>query len=316
MGIYKLRAYEKQAIWGGTKLNKEYGKKGYEEIAETWELSAISGKESRVDGGEYDGKTLDQLLDELGREETLGTRASAKTEVPLLIKFIDAAAPLSVQVHPDAKTAKLIGGGAASKTEMWVICEAEPDAFLYFGLTHDMSREEFSETLKNGTLTEHLNKVPVKKGDVFFIPSGTIHAIGAGITICEIQQTSDTTYRLYDHGRTDKDGRPRQLHISEGTLSASLKALGSFYEIPKELDDGGELLYSCEFFTVYRRYGDRAFFVDKDSFSALTVIEGEGSVSSGCSELAVHRGDTVFIPAKSGEIHLRGSGLVCIDSRL
>lgn len=316
MGIYKLKAYEKQAIWGGTKLNKEYGKKGYDEIAETWELSAIEGKESRVDGGKYDGMTLDQLLDTLGRARALGLRAPTEQKVPLLIKFIDAAAPLSVQVHPDAATAKQIGGDAASKTEMWVICEASPEAFLYFGLKHDMSREEFSAILENGTLTEHLNRVPVKKGDVFFIPSGTVHAIGAGITICEIQQTSDTTYRLYDHGRTDKDGRPRQLHIKEGTLSASLKALNSFYELPQTLDDGGEKLFSCEFFTVYRRYGEQAFRVDQDSFSALTVIEGKGRVQCDDQVTDVRKGDTLFLPANSGEIRLEGEALVCIDSRM
>lgn len=315
MGLYKLCPYVKQAIWGGKKLYTEYGKRGFEEIAETWELSAFAGKESVVDGGEYDGFTVTKLIEALGGRAAIGKRAPDDGSLPLLIKFIDSASPLSIQVHPDAETAAKIGGDAASKTEMWVICEADEGAYLYFGLSRDMTAEDFADSIRGGTLTDNLNRVPVKAGDVFFIPSGTIHAIGAGITICEIQETSDTTYRLYDYGRVDKDGNPRELHIEKGTMASRLSALTKFHEEPVALPDGGETLVSCPLFTVCRRFGGNVFTVDEGSFSALTVISGEGTLVSGGETLNVRKGDTVFIPAGSGAVSV-GGNIVAIDSRI
>lgn len=316
MGMYKLKSYEKQAIWGGKKLNTEYGKKSFEEIAESWELSGFIGKESAISEGDYKGLTMNELINMLGSEQLLGTKAPKDGTLPILIKLIDSAAPLSIQVHPDAVAAKELGDGAASKTEAWVICESEEDAYLYFGLNKDMTEQELSDVLEKGTLTEYLNRVQVKKGDVFFIPSGTIHAIGAGITICEIQQTSDTTYRLYDYGRIDKDGKPRQLHIKEGTRAANLTALTSFHSDLVALSDGGEFICGCEFFNVYRRYGGNSFEVDNTSFSALTFISGSGTISNGSERLLVNKGDTVLVSAGSGEIKLDGNSLICIDTRL
>ena len=315
MEIYKLSPFVKQAIWGGKRLHAEYGKQGFEEIAETWELSGIEGKESRVIGGSSDGMNVCELISALGGKNALGEKAKKDEALPLLIKFIDSASPLSIQVHPDAKVACEIGGGAASKTEMWVICEAEPDAFLYFGMNRTLTKEEFEKVLMEGRLPEYLNRVPVKCGDVFFIPSGTIHAIGAGITICEIQETSDTTYRLYDYGRLDKDGNPRQLQIEESVRAADLTALNEFYQKPELLPDGGEKLLSCEFFTVYRRYGGNSFRVEADSFSAVTVTDGEGLLTCGDFSLSVRKGDTVFIPANSGCIRIEGA-ITLIDSRM
>ncbi|MBQ9117344.1 MAG: mannose-6-phosphate isomerase, partial [Clostridia bacterium] len=163
MGMYKLTPYVKQAIWGGKKLYAEYGKRGFEEIAETWELSGFSGKESVVSGGEFDGKTVTQLISELGGRKALGERAPEDGSLPLLIKFIDSASPLSIQVHPDAETAEKIGGDAASKTEMWFICEEDEGDYLYFGVNKDLTKAEFEEILKAGTLTVYLNRGPVKK---------------------------------------------------------------------------------------------------------------------------------------------------------
>ena len=315
MGLFKLTPYVKQAIWGGKKLFTEYGKCGFEEIAETWELSAFAGKESAVVGGEFDGYTVTELIAKLGGRSAIGTRSPEDGAMPLLIKLIDSASPLSIQVHPDAETAAKIGGGAASKTEMWIICEADEGAFLYFGLKEDTSPQDFADSIRDGSITERLNRVPVKAGDVFFIPSGTIHAIGAGITICEIQETSDTTYRLYDFGRLDKDGNPRELHVEQGTMAADLHALRDVYQIPVSLPDGGELLLSCDLFNVYRRFGGKAFTVDTDSFSAVTVVSGSGKLVNCDTELAVSKGDTVFIPAGSGEVAVCGD-IVAIDSRL
>ena len=315
MGLYKLTPYVKQAIWGGRKLYNEYGKRGFDEIAETWELSAFEGKESTVVGGQYDGLTVTELIKALGGKCAIGTKAPEDGSFPLLIKFIDSASPLSIQVHPDAETAAKIGGDAASKTEMWVICEAEEGAYLYFGMKEDTSPEDFAAAIRDGSITDKLNRVTVKAGDVFFIPSGTIHAIGAGITICEIQETSDTTYRLYDYGRLDKDGNPRELHIEKGTMASNLNALSEFYEVPEKLADGGEMLVECPFFTTYRRFGGNSFTVGEDSFSALTVVSGEGNLTNGGESLTVRKGDTVFIPAGSGEVTV-GGNIVAIDSRI
>ena len=315
MGIYKLTPYVKQAIWGGRKLFNEYGKRGFEEIAETWELSAFEGKESTVVGGQYDGLTVTALIKALGGKSAIGSKAPEDGSFPLLIKFIDSASPLSIQVHPDAEIAAKIGGDAASKTEMWVICEADEGAYLYFGMKEDTLPEDFAAAIRDGSITDKLNRVTVKAGDVFFIPSGTIHAIGAGITICEIQETSDTTYRLYDFGRLDKDGNPRELHIEKGTMASNLTALTEFYEKPTALPDGGEKLVSCPFFTTYRRFGGNTFNVGEDSFSSLTVVSGSGTVVNGDCELSVSKGDTVFIPAGSGEVSVNGD-IVAIDARL
>lgn len=315
MGLFKLTPYVKQAIWGGRKLYNEYGKRGFEEIAETWELSAFAGKESTVVGGQYDGLTVTALIAALGGRSAIGTKSPEDGSLPLLIKFIDSASPLSIQVHPDAETAAKIGGDAASKTEMWVICEADEGAFIYFGMKDDTSPDDFAAAIRDGSITEKLNRVPVKAGDVFFIPSGTIHAIGAWITICEIQETSDTTYRLYDYGRLDKDGNPRELHIEKGTMASNLTALTEFYEKPVVLPDGGEMLVSCPLFTTYRRFGGNSFNVGEDSFSSFTVVSGAGTIVDGKNEISVSKGDTVFITAGSGEVAIVGD-IVAIDARM
>ncbi len=249
--------------------------------------------------------TISELISAKGRS-ILGTKCLENDKFPLLIKFIDAASPLSIQVHPDDEMAKKLNADGG-KTEMWIICESEPNAFLYYGVKEEMSPDAFAAAITDGSITEHLNKVPVKPGDVFFIRAGTIHAIGAGITICEIQQTSDTTYRLFDYNRTDANGNARELHIEKGKIASKLTPPQSIYEKGRLLGDEN-ILVECPFFTTssFDVSGEIKFNVGEDSFSSLTVTNGEGSISTTDEAYSVKKGDTVFVFADAGEVRLNG----------
>ena len=301
MEIIKLKPYLAKAIWGGKNLHLKYGKEGDPDIAESWELSGYPRKEGIAVGGKYDGKTITEIT-EIEGKGILGKRAEGYDKFPMLIKLIDAAQPLSIQVHPSDENAKELGA-IGGKTEMWIICDCEKDAFLYFGVKERLSTEKFKEAILDGTITEYLNKVPVKPGDTFFISAGTIHAIGAGITICEIQQTSDTTYRLYDYKRKDKDGNERELHIEKGMIASNLDPINSFY-VEGEIVGNELKLVSCPFFNVSRIEvaGATEITVDDESFAAFTVTEGVGEIGS----VEVSKGDTVFVAAGTGEIYLDG----------
>ncbi len=305
MKLVKLKPYCHKAIWGGTNLYGKYGKTAFKNIAEAWELSGYEGKESVADGGRYDGRTVNEVIAAEGKV-ILGTRAGGADRLPILIKLIDAARPLSIQVHPSDENAKALGADGG-KTEMWIICEAEPGAYLYYGVKEKISGEKFRKAILDGTITEYLNKVPVKKGDTFFIKAGTIHAIGAGITLCEIQQTSDTTYRLYDYKRKDAYGNERELHIEKGIIASSLDVQTEFYE--KGVQKGNErVMVSCPFFnvSVIEVDGEEKTKVTGESFAAFTVTEGSGSVISDEEEIRVSKGTTVLAFAGAGDITLRG----------
>lgn len=198
MSILKLKPACKDYLWGGRRLVEEYGKEyDGETLAETWELSCHPDGPSVISNGKYAGKTLEEYIEKEGRE-ILGTHCRRFREFPVLIKFIDANKDLSIQVHPDNRFA-LKNEGQYGKTEMWYVMDTEPGAFLYYGFKKEISREEFRRRINDNTLTEVLNSVSVKKGDTFFIEAGTIHAIGKGILLAEIQQNSNVTYRVYDY---------------------------------------------------------------------------------------------------------------------
>lgn len=305
MKLVKLKPYCHKAIWGGTSLYDKYGKTAFKDIAEAWELSGYEGKESVADGGKYDGRTVNEIIAAEGKS-ILGTRAGGSDRLPILIKLIDAARPLSIQVHPSDENAKALGADGG-KTEMWIICDAEPGAYLYYGVKERISGEKFREAILDGTITEYLNKVPVKKGDTFFIKAGTIHAIGAGITICEIQQTSDTTYRLYDYKRKDANGNERELHIEKGIIASNLDVQTEFYE--KGVQKGNErVMVSCPFFnvSVIDVDGEEKTAVTGESFAAFTVTEGSGAIISDEEEISVSKGTTVLAFASAGDVTLRG----------
>ncbi|MBQ8409456.1 MAG: class I mannose-6-phosphate isomerase [Clostridia bacterium] len=301
----KLAPALKDYLWGGDRLKREFNKKcELEKLAESWELSAHKDGESVVVGGACDGLKLSEYVARIGKE-ALGENAKKYDYFPLLIKLIDARGDLSVQVHPSDSYA-LENEGEYGKTEMWYILGCEEGASLYYGFAKDVSIDEYKNAIKEGRLTDLLNKVPVKPGDVFFIPAGTVHAIGAGILICEIQQNSNTTYRVYDYNRRDKDGNLRPLHIEKALAVSDLKRSP---ELPCVADSDDALLSSCEYFEVRRlRCCEHCeIAVDRSSFLSLIVTEGEGKLTFDGGELAFSKGDSIFIPAQNAVLCAEGS---------
>ena len=305
----KLSPAFKDYLWGGTKLKEQYNKKSdLEIVAESWEMSCHKDGESTVITGEFQGKKLSEYVEALGKD-ALGKKAEKFSYFPLLIKFIDAKDNLSIQVHPADEYALRVEG-EYGKTEMWYVLEAEKGAYLYYGFNRDITREEFAERIKNNTILEVLNKVNVKKGDVFFIDAGTVHAIGAGLMICEIQQNSNTTYRVYDYDRRDKEGNARPLHIEKAIEVSKLT------KAPELKASNDDVLATCEYFTVKKVQvnGDAKVSVTEESFVSLIIVDGDGIVALGSDELTVTKGDSIFVPAQNGEIALSGNMEVIVSS--
>ncbi len=307
----KLTPAFKDFLWGGTRLKEAYNKKSdLDIVAESWELSTHSQGQSTVACGPFADLTLTELI-EKNRAEILGTKAAAFAYFPLLIKFIDAHDNLSVQVHPDDAFG-MEHEGEYGKTEMWYILECEEGAGLYYGVNRELTREEFAQRIEDNTVLEVLNRVEVHKGDVFFIPAGTIHAIGKGIVICEIQQNSATTYRVYDYDRRDAQGNTRPLHI-EKALQVSRLTPSDKNEGAGETEhiSGGtkRLLSSCEYFTVYHMKADSCMeiTITKDTFQSVVVTEGTGTLKMVETELALQKGDSIFIPAQDGIYTVTGN---------
>ena len=296
----KLTAPIKDYLWGGTRLKTDFGKiTDKEKAAESWELSTHPDGESIVSGGEFDGMTLSQYIKANGGDECIGTRAAEFDFFPILIKLIDAKDNLSIQVHPNDEYAMRVEG-EYGKTEMWYIVDCEDDAYLYYGVNRDITKSEFEERIKNNTLLEILNKVPVKKGDVFFIPSGTIHAICSGILICEVQQNSNTTYRVYDYDRRGADGKPRELHI-EKAIDVSLLTPS-----PKQAETNSNILASCKYFTVEKLNDNSDITLNKASFRSVTVTDGNATLKLGDVTTSLTKGETVFIPAQDNTATITG----------
>ena len=307
----KLIAECKDYIWGGTRLISEYNQKTTaDKAAESWELSCHPDGPSTVSGGEYNGLTLPGYIEKAGKG-VLGTDCEKFPYFPLLIKLIDAKDNLSIQVHPDNEYAKTHGGGFG-KTEMWYIIDCKPGAFLYYGFKHSISKEEFRSRIENGTLLEVLNKAYVHKGDVFFIGSGTLHAIGEGILLAEIQQNSNITYRIYDYGRLGKDGKPRELHIANAVDVTKLMPP----EKPSTPQGKTEnfpgfsrtLLSSCEYFTTYDiKISEIKMNAGENSFHSIVCIDGAGRLLYGHGEsMAFQKGDSIFVPASFGGYSISG----------
>lgn len=308
----KLLPAFKDNLWGGTKLKTKYNKKtDMEIVAESWELSTHKSGQSVVCGGEYDGLTLGEYIERAGKE-VIGENAMKFDFFPILIKFIDAKDNLSVQVHPNDEYA-LANEGEYGKTEMWYILECDEGACLYYGLNREISREEFAERIKNNTLVEVLNKVPVKKGDVFFIEAGTIHAINKGILLCEIQQNSNTTYRVYDYDRRDKDGNARELHIDKAIAVSTLRPA------PKRdsavSDKPVNMLASCKYFTVEQAKITSSLTLDIDTncFRSLIITDGDGMLEMNGETMPLSKGDSIFIPAQNGSYTISGNLEVIIS---
>ena len=304
-----LRPSGKDYLWGGSRLNDEFEKNiDLTPLAETWECSTHPDGPSYVVGGAFDGQELAEVL--RAHPEYLGERHKGENALPILIKFIDAKKDLSVQVHPTDAYAQEYENGQLGKTEMWYVLEAEPGASLYYGFTHEISKEEFERRIQDNTLTDVLNAVPVHKGDCFFIPSGTLHAIRKGIVVAEIQQNSNVTYRIYDYGRLGADGKPRQLHIPQA-LDVTLR------EPPKAQDFHGHLA-QCDYFTVDAVEGGFEDVCDETSFTSLLVLEGKGTLTETATgeSLPIRKGQSLFLPAGTGAYAVTGTDLKCLRTRV
>ncbi|MFT9057274.1 MAG: type I phosphomannose isomerase catalytic subunit [Ethanoligenens sp.] len=302
----------KDYIWGGDILSTRYHKPSpYVKTAESWELSCHPAGESVISNGTYAGKTLRYYIDTLGKQ-VLGTHCAQFVDFPVLIKLIDANSNLSIQVHPD-DTYALQQEHAYGKTEMWYIVDCIPGASIVYGFKKDICQKEFRRRIAENTLLDVLNVVPVNKGDAFMIRSGTIHAIGKGCLIAEIQQNSDVTYRVYDYGRLGKDGKPRQLHVEKALQVINLHPVQPQPELQTIQLDGftRKTLAACAYFTVELLDVKKAAALEstEESFHALTCTDGSVTLQNGTHPpLEIIAGDTVFLPANSGAYTLKGIG--------
>lgn len=330
-----LKPEGKDYLWGGNRLNDDFSKGiSLEPLAETWECSTHPDGPSRVASGPYTDRLLGDVLKM--HPEYMGTHPDGNGDLPILIKFIDAKKDLSVQVHPDDRYAELHENGQRGKVEMWYVLDAAKEASLVYGLRHDMTADALRESIAGGTLEHHLQKIRVRKDDVFYVESGTIHAIGAGTLVAEIQENSNLTYRLYDYNRTDREGKRRELHIDKALDVACLKASGEPRQPMRVLryrrGCARELLGRCRYFEVHRmlinteRYREMVSYrSDSSSFRVLLCVDGCGCISysrENCEcagdrkrsagyeardeVLRFYKGDCIFVPANSVEIRIHG----------
>ena len=312
MGVYKLEPACKDYLWGGNRLRENFHiQEEKNPLAEAWVLSCHKDGESMLVLSPSERVSLPAFLRK--NPSVSGSLAEKFPVFPVLIKLIDAKLPLSVQVHPDDSYAEKREGGLG-KTEMWLILEREEGAFLYYGFKKEYTKEEVRAAIEGQYLTDYLEKVPVEKGDVFFIPAGTVHAIGAGIVIAEIQENSNLTYRVYDYGRKDKNGKERELHIAKALDVMHCKPAGRGKAVDEEISGGCRRLASCPYFTVDRaflREGEKLIkSVGKESFLSAILLNGQGKVQeeAGGRELSAEKGNSFFIPAGSGDVSFFGDG--------
>lgn len=336
--IMRLEPAFKDNLWGGTKLRTVFGKKcDYDVIGESWELSAHPDGQSVIASGIFTGMYFGEFIEKYGHD-VVGWKSSSLDRFPVLIKFIDAKKDLSIQIHPDDDYALEIEN-EFGKNEMWYVVDCEPGAFLYCGLKKDSSKEEIRERIENNTITDILNKIEVHKGDCVMVKAGTIHAIGAGILICEIQQNSNCTYRMYDYDRKDKFGNKRELHIDKAIDVGDVKKYKPFISDNKDVPEGAEVLVSCKYFECYkyvlgsdaaeadhasdiedncyntenvRNTGKVNISVDAMSFRSVIVIDGSGKIAVGNNTMDYKAGDSFFVTAGEKVINLEGTGTVIV----
>lgn len=310
----------KDYLWGGSRLNDDFGKKiESDPLAETWECSTHPAGQSTVASGELKGQTLGDVLKEF--PEFLGTHPLQTTEgepvLPILVKLIDAYKDLSVQVHPDDEYAKKHENDLG-KTEMWYVLQAKKNASILYGFNQDMDKERVRASLKDGSILRYLNKVPAHKNDLFYIETGTVHAIGAGVLVAEIQESSDVTYRFYDYDRVDKHGNKRELHIEKALEVTNYKSSAEPKQPMRVLKYksgyASELLTRCKYFQVERMLLNTeihrefaSYQTESNSFHALLCTDGCGTLFGDSFNLNFFKGDCMFIPAESIPLKLHGN---------
>ncbi|MCD0473725.1 class I mannose-6-phosphate isomerase [Flavobacterium sp. EDS] len=302
----------KERIWGGEKLKTVLNKPITSKITgESWELSTVEGDVSIVANGSLKGKTLTGIIEELPNE-ILGTKVYKRfgKQFPLLFKYLDAREDLSIQVHPNDKLAKE-RHNSFGKTEMWYIMQADADARIIVGFKENSSKEEYLENLNNNSLVSILDDVKVKSGDVFFLETGTVHAIGAGLVVAEIQQTSDVTYRLYDFDRVDAKGNKRELHVDLALDAINYNKVDTYKKYDKELNKSNGVV-DCSYFTTnfIPLEGQVEVCKSKESFTVYMCVEGSFCIEYNGEKFIYVKGDTVLIPATMNAFILNGKASI------
>ena len=310
--MFKFNPLLKSILWGGEKIVPfKHLTSDQKQVGESWEISGVKDNESVVSNGEYKGWTLNKLVDTL-KDKLVGKENYARfgNEFPLLVKFIDARQQLSIQVHPTDEQAQAKGLGRG-KTEMWYVMESDADASLRSGLKQKITPEQYKEMVENDTITEALCEYPVKEGDVFFLPAGRIHSIGAGCFLAEIQETSDVTYRIYDFKRQDTEGNYRQLHTKEAAECIDYTVYPDYrtqYEARK--NEPVELV-SCPYFTtsVYDLTEPMTLdYSDLDSFVIFVGLKGEGEITDAeGNTISFRAGESVLLPATATIVKVSGT---------
>lgn len=289
-------------IWGGEKIAafKQY-KNASAKVGESFEVSALKGESTPEIFGDDHGKSLSELIKKYG-EKLVGKTVFQRygTEFPILIKFIDASEPLSIQVHPDDEMARR-EGLQCGKSEMWYVVQADEGASIYAGFNHDVNPSDYEKQLNDGTLIDIVNNYETKAGDAFYIPAGTIHSIGAGNLIIEVQQTSGTTYRVYDFDRKDNRGKKRELHVEKAREALNFKARNDFrISVPEEMNQP-IVVKKCEYFNTHVMHLDKVFTRDYstiDSFVILIAFEGTATLlDSEGNTITMQQGESVLYPA-------------------
>ena len=291
--MYKFQPIIKQMIWG----------------SESWQISGVAGSETIVACGDDKGKSLNELVSQQ-KEKLVGEDNYKRfgNEFPLLIKFIDAKQDLSIQVHPNDEIAHK-HGKSRGKTEMWFALPCAREAQLYCGLKKQITPEEYKQMVDNDTITDALARYDVKEDDTFFIPAGRIHAIGGGCVVAEIQQTSDVTYRIYDYKRKDKDGNYRELHTQLASESIDYTVLPNYRTEYQPAKNEGVQIAECPYFTtaIYDLTEPMTLdYSELDSFVILIAVKGEGTIAANGEEMKFKKGDTILLPATTGEVKVSG----------
>lgn len=305
----KFIPYLKSVIWGGDKICQYKGISQPEpNIGESWEISAVKGHESVVAEGTYKGRSLPDLINEFG-SELLGTDVMSRYggKFPLLIKLIDANDNLSVQVHPDDKLAKE-RHDSLGKSEMWYIIYSEKDAKIFSGLNREIDAEEYVRHVDRGTFENLLAVHDSNPGDVFYLPAGRVHAIGAGNLLAEIQESSDITYRIYDYDRRDASGNTRELHTELAKDAIDYTFHDQYKSAPVDSDILDAEIAKCEHFTVHRLLldGKMEFCYEPTSFTVVMCLEGEATIDFQDGEMTLKTGETVLLPAVMNKFAIAG----------
>ena len=314
MKLYPLQFQPilKDRIWGGTKLKTYLNKPITSEITgESWEISTVENSISIVSNGTLRGKSLNELINEFP-EQVLGTKVYKQfgKQFPLLFKYLDAREDLSIQVHPNDELAKK-RHDSFGKTEMWYVMQADVDASLIVGFKEKSSPEEYLKALKNNTILDILDTKKVKKGDVFFLATGTVHAIGAGTVIAEIQQTSDITYRIYDFNREDANGNKRELHVDLALEAINYDVVEAQRHYSKVVNTSNEMI-NCQYFTTnfIPLDGKVNFHKNNESFRVYMCVEGNFELIYNAETYNYKTGDTILLPAEITDFEINGKASV------